>query len=133
MRKHSLLSSVPSSVRIGWSTASHPLVAPNTFSVISAATPTAWRSQSPLGLPRGEPSHLPLERLRAWQPATPDDPDGRGVLAPLPAPRSSPRLRPHSPLRFSGPPTAQVALATLLPFPGPTDRLATRLRIAARG
>ena len=43
-RRLSLLSSAPSSVRTGWSTASRPSVVPNTFSVISAATPTAWRS-----------------------------------------------------------------------------------------
>src|ERR1019366_7767810 len=57
--------------------------------------PPRGHLQSPPRLPRRKTSYLPLERLRAWQPAAPDDPGGRGVLAPLPAPRASPRLRPH--------------------------------------
>ena len=82
---------------------------------------------------RGQPSHLPLERLRARQPATPDDPGGRGVLAPLPAPRASPGLRAHPPLWLSGPPTARRSLATLLPVPGTTGRFTTRTRTTTRG
>jgi hypothetical protein len=89
--------------------------------------------QSSLGRPGGPPSHLSLERLRTRQPAAPDDSDGRGVLAPLPAPRASPRLRSHSPLRLSGPPTAHGSLAPLLPASGTTNRLARHPRTAARG
>src|ERR1019366_3709831 len=89
--------------------------------------------QSPPGLPRGQTSDLPLERLCTRQPATVDDSGGRGGLAPLPAPRASPGLRPHSSFRLSGPPTAHRSLAPLLPVPGTTDRLATRPRTAARG
>src|ERR1035438_1429508 len=73
--------------------------------------------QSPPGLPRGQTSDLPLERLCIRQPATVDDSGGRGVLAPLPAPRASPGLRPHSSFRLSGPPTAHRSLAPLLPGP----------------
>ena len=89
--------------------------------------------QSPLSRSGGQPSHVPLERLRARQPATSDDPCRRGVLAPLPAPCASPGLRAHPPLRLSGPPTARGSLATLLPVPRTTEQLATHPRTAARG
>jgi len=92
------------------------------FSVISPLHPPRGDLQSPLGRPRGQPSHLSLERLRPRQPATPDDPGGRGVLAPLPAPRASPQLRSHPPLRLSGPPTALRSLPLCFQFLGrPTD------------
>ena len=95
------------------------------FSVISAATPTAWPSPTTAWSSlAGQPSHLSLEGLRARQPAASDDPGGGGVLAPLPAPRASPGLRPHPPFRLSGPPTPRRALAPLLPVPGTTDRFA---------
>ena len=67
-----------------------------------------------------------------WQPAAPDDPGGRGILAPLPAPRASPRLPAYPPLRLSRSPAAHGSLASWLPVPGAADRLAIRIRTAAR-
>jgi len=71
--------------------------------------------------PDGRPSHLSLARLRPRQPAAPHDPVRAGVLATFSPPRTSPRLRAHPPLRFSGPSPPCSTSTPLFPTPAIGD------------